>query len=172
LDWIRAHPSRWKTFVANRVTEIQERIPYDCWFHVPGIENPADCAFRGIDPSELLDHPLWWKGPLWLQTWQIPHSKYDEVQELQGTNLEEKQIIKTCSFLKSDDSILNQFSTMNKLIRVTAWIQRFVLICRIRNQTRNCNFPINNLPEVPLGPLELEFAQLTWIRVIQKEEFH
>jgi len=27
LAWIRAHPSRWATFVANRVAAIQELIP-------------------------------------------------------------------------------------------------------------------------------------------------
>ena len=30
------------------------------------MENPADCASRGLFPSELLAHDLWWNGPEWL----------------------------------------------------------------------------------------------------------
>ncbi|KAL6416716.1 hypothetical protein ACFW04_013197 [Cataglyphis niger] len=66
LGWIRGHPSRWTVYVANRVAEIQTALPGACWHHLPGKENPADCASRGISPSELVHHLLWWKGPLWL----------------------------------------------------------------------------------------------------------
>lgn len=63
LAWIRGHPSQWKTFVANRVSEIQTALPDARWHHVAGVDNPADCASRGISPDELLRHPLWWRGP-------------------------------------------------------------------------------------------------------------
>lgn len=58
LQWIQGHPSRWKTYVANRVSEIQTTLPGATWHHLPGIDNPADCASRGISPSELVAHPL------------------------------------------------------------------------------------------------------------------
>ncbi|KMQ86873.1 zinc knuckle protein [Lasius niger] len=35
LAWIRGHPSRWKTFVANRVAELQTLVPPQNWRHVP-----------------------------------------------------------------------------------------------------------------------------------------
>lgn len=63
LGWIKAHPSRWKTYVANRVADIQRRVPEAQWHHVTGVENPADCASRGISPSQLLGGDLWWMGP-------------------------------------------------------------------------------------------------------------
>ena len=63
LYWIQGHASRWKTYVANRVSMIQEALPEGRWRHVPGKDNPADCASRGITPGELLDHSLWWSGP-------------------------------------------------------------------------------------------------------------
>ncbi|GAB1860679.1 Gag-pol polyprotein [Camponotus japonicus] len=50
LGWIRGHPARWKTYVANRVAEIQVTCPDARWHHVPGRENPADCASRGLSP--------------------------------------------------------------------------------------------------------------------------
>ncbi|XP_070529935.1 uncharacterized protein [Cardiocondyla obscurior] len=67
LAWIQGHPSRWTTFVANRVTEIQETLPEAQWHHVPREENPADCASRGQSAVAFNNHPLWWKGPAWVQ---------------------------------------------------------------------------------------------------------
>lgn len=53
LYWIQGHASKWKTFVANRVSLIQQRIPMSCWRHVPTAENPDDCASRGLDVASL-----------------------------------------------------------------------------------------------------------------------
>jgi len=38
LNWIRRHPSRWKTYVANRVTEIQTTLLEALWHHLSGTE--------------------------------------------------------------------------------------------------------------------------------------
>lgn len=75
LAWLRSHPSKWKSFVANRVSEIHDVLQQNNWHHVRSHENPADCATRGILPQELSSHPLWWHGPDWLnqpkQLWPI-----------------------------------------------------------------------------------------------------
>ena len=42
-------------------------IPPDRWNHVRSSENPADCASRGLFPSELVNHDLWWNAPDWLR---------------------------------------------------------------------------------------------------------
>ncbi|XP_036317530.1 uncharacterized protein LOC118732509, partial [Rhagoletis pomonella] len=63
LAWLQAHPSKWMTFIANRVADIQEVLPPECWNHVRSEHNPADCASRGIPPADLLNHQLWWTGP-------------------------------------------------------------------------------------------------------------
>ncbi|XP_004521657.1 uncharacterized protein LOC101451129 [Ceratitis capitata] len=67
LAWLQSHPSRWVTFIANRVANVHEILPPQCWNHVRSEQNPADCASRGIKPSELLNHPLWWTGPTFLK---------------------------------------------------------------------------------------------------------
>ncbi|XP_077260903.1 uncharacterized protein LOC143896764 [Temnothorax americanus] len=66
LYWITTHPSRWKDFVRNRVTAIQEMLPQGSWHFIPGKQNPADCASRGLTPEQLINHNLWWNGPSWL----------------------------------------------------------------------------------------------------------
>ena len=63
LSWLTGNPRRFKPYVGNRVSHIIESIPPDRWNHVSGTENPADCASRGLYPSELLEHRLWWDGP-------------------------------------------------------------------------------------------------------------
>jgi len=52
LAWLTQHPSRWKPYVANRVSEIQTKMPEIKWHHVPARDNPADCASRGISVEE------------------------------------------------------------------------------------------------------------------------
>ncbi|XP_071576707.1 uncharacterized protein [Temnothorax nylanderi] len=63
IKWITAHPSGWKDFVRNRVSAIQEILPNGSWRFVPGKQNPADLATRGLRADQLLHHNLWWKGP-------------------------------------------------------------------------------------------------------------
>ena len=67
LSWLTGNPRRFKTYVGNRVSFIVDQLPPDCWRHVAGTQNPADCASRGLFPLQLKDHDLWWKGPQWLQ---------------------------------------------------------------------------------------------------------
>lgn len=66
LTWITLHPSRWKEYIRNRVSMIQELTPPRIWRYVPGKENPADCATRGLQVDQLAQQSLWWNGPPWL----------------------------------------------------------------------------------------------------------
>ncbi|XP_059059531.1 uncharacterized protein LOC131852813 [Achroia grisella] len=66
LCWIHSSPHRWQTFVANRVVQIIDNVPADCFYHVAGSDNPADCLSRGLTPDKLVNHPLWYTGPSWV----------------------------------------------------------------------------------------------------------
>ncbi|XP_071582337.1 uncharacterized protein [Temnothorax nylanderi] len=87
LAWITQSPSRWKVFVANRVHEVQQLVPDAIWRHVPSEQNPADLASRGTPPSKMLDLPLWWNGPVWLQMaqdqWPQPQFLHPSVSPLE-----------------------------------------------------------------------------------------
>jgi hypothetical protein len=63
LGWIKGNPHRWKQFVANRVSEIQDLTEPSHWFHCPGSDNPADLTTRGMDARALVDSSLWKHGP-------------------------------------------------------------------------------------------------------------
>lgn len=66
LAWIQKSPHLLNTFVANRVTKIQNCTTKENWFHVPSSENPADTISRGATPQELKENQLYWTGPEWL----------------------------------------------------------------------------------------------------------
>ena len=55
-----------KTFVANRLSSIQELLPSSKWRHVPTNQNPADLLSRGMDANQLVRNSLWWNDPKWL----------------------------------------------------------------------------------------------------------
>ncbi|XP_011858849.1 PREDICTED: uncharacterized protein LOC105556371 [Vollenhovia emeryi] len=151
LHWIRGHASRWKTSVANRVARIQDRLPGAQWLHTPGHENPADCASRGISPSEPITHPLWWSGPPWLSrtrdAW--PTQKVHEEDEGTGAIPESRTVACVATHAPTEPETLLRFSSWHSLLRVTAWMLRW------------------RYPHHPLEPDELRKASLLWIRLAQ-----
>ncbi|KMQ85274.1 gag-pol polyprotein precursor [Lasius niger] len=59
--------SRTSNQVENLRCEQDSRDPNQLlWHHISGVDNPADCASRGLTPSELVNHKLWWWGLPWL----------------------------------------------------------------------------------------------------------
>ncbi|GFU54692.1 integrase catalytic domain-containing protein [Nephila pilipes] len=61
--WIKSKVDNYKSFVKNRVREIQILTERDQWSHCPGKEKPADIPSRGIQASELAKNSLGWHGP-------------------------------------------------------------------------------------------------------------
>ncbi|XP_064469733.1 uncharacterized protein LOC135384463 [Ornithodoros turicata] len=82
IHWINGEPSRWKTFVRNRVEDIQRHTDATQWRHCSGKENPADLVTRGVSATNLVYSTLWWNGPEWIreskENW--PQGKTDGVQ--------------------------------------------------------------------------------------------
>ena len=82
LKWLVGNPRCFKTYVGNHISHILKLTSPDQWNHVDGTNNPADCASRGLLPSKLLEHKLWWNGPKWLKLpsseWPI-QSSYSDV---------------------------------------------------------------------------------------------
>lgn len=120
-----SHPSvDWKTFVANRVAEVQRRTSDAHWHHLPGKDNPADCASRGLSPVALVTHSLWWKGPPWLslsnEPWPTPTAITHD-----GNPPERKTVhVTAMESMMEESDMLTQFSSLHRLIKVTAWCRR------------------------------------------------
>ncbi|XP_011884088.1 PREDICTED: uncharacterized protein LOC105571229 [Vollenhovia emeryi] len=67
LGWINTQPNVLKTFVANRISKIQNITSKATWNHVPSEDNPADMLSRGITIDRLIGDELWWHGPKWIR---------------------------------------------------------------------------------------------------------
>lgn len=118
LAWLNSHPSRWQTFVANRVSEILTTLEANQWSHVKSKFNPADCASRGLKPSELFNNKLWFNGPEFLYEREVKYNKLKDAE----TDLEEIKVNLVTT--TEDDIIWGKFSTLTKLVRVIAYMRR------------------------------------------------
>ncbi|XP_051155781.1 uncharacterized protein LOC127278227 [Leptopilina boulardi] len=167
LAWLAKHPSTWKTFVANRVVLINELIPKAKWLHVATKDNPADCASRGLLPNEIGNFSLWWKGPSSLSSPYIDVLKRGS-KELVTTNLELKTVKSTClqSTHKNDHflSLISQFPSWPKLLRVITYCFRFITNCKGSKIT-------NKSDSLCLSNVEIDQVRLRLVRLLQREYF-
>ena len=163
LSWLVGNPKRFKTYVGNRVSYIVDLIGPDRWNHVNGLENPADCASRGLFPSELLEHPLWWNGPSWLG---LPPANWPKLMPLTpNVDLGEEREVTLHAVCPNSQPIIqvDRYSSFTCLKRVTAWVTRFVKNCRRPRERRNLT--------LNLTTQELLEAERYWISVVQKQYF-
>lgn len=141
LAWLSSHPSKWKTFIANRVSDILTATDRNQWSHVSSKDNPADCASRGIQPSKPSEIKLWKNGPSWLAEKTINYSPLKCSLE---TDLEErvmKNIVCTTTNVQ-EDGLLKRFSSFQKLLRVVSYCRRFIKITLARSKKQlSINLP-------------------------------
>ena len=165
LYWLHTRGD-WKTFVHHRVEEILKLRTKSQWGHVSGNENPVDLGSRGVPVSELKDSKLWWEGPKWLSgdregwptTFQVKESA--EVSEERRKTAIAMTVTEELAGL-SEVVDINRFSKLGKLLRVTAYIKRF-----IRNLKEKVNGKKVNRDR--LGVEEIENAEIEWIKATQK----
>lgn len=74
LHWLHSDFKHHTKYVQSRVEVALGIIPKDKWYHIKGIENPADLLSRGCTVKELSENQIWKSGPAWLinepQTWR------------------------------------------------------------------------------------------------------
>ncbi|XP_055841189.1 uncharacterized protein LOC129908595 [Episyrphus balteatus] len=125
LAWLDKPACTWKTFVANRISQIQTDLPHIKWSHVRSADNPADLATRGISPIELQNNNLWWNGPSWLCQ---PQSLWPQsLLKTAGEDDLERRAIKvyTSSIVSNVETVISRFSSWSRLLRVMSYVFRF-----------------------------------------------
>ncbi|XP_076176650.1 uncharacterized protein LOC143151436 [Ptiloglossa arizonensis] len=168
LAWIRERSRRWKTFVANRVSEIQELTGPEVWSHVASGDNPADILSRGADSAALKSDRLWWHGPTWLsldsEKWPHCDPPVIEVPEARAP-----QILQLATTVGCESVVLGlatRYSCLDKLCRVLAYVFRF---CKGARRQRDTGKP-GSLP-CPLAVDELVAAERRIILATQERYF-
>jgi len=205
LGWIKGDSEKQLPFVGNKTRTIKQLTSPDQWYHCPGIDNPADLASRGVTPGELVRSPLWWHAPPWisLPTEQWPSVQkiaQDEEEEVKKAIQAEMKIPKTektvpqlsVAAIKTSRKVKNQepmwrlenADTFTRLVRVTAWVTRYVANLKkavkekctphVRREFPSVNIPVNPARKIEVETLdagELEEAELKCIRWVQMEGF-
>ncbi|XP_041448462.1 uncharacterized protein LOC121404014 [Drosophila obscura] len=107
LAWLNKPACHWTTFVANRVTKIAQTTETQKWSHVRSEHNPADLASRGQPRSQ----------------WPL------QDQETPVIDLEQRAV-KVHFTTSPPEDFLERFSTLEKALRVRAYVLRFLQRCR------------------------------------------
>lgn len=160
LYWIRGSASKWKPFVSNRVSEIQEITDPNMWRHCISKDNSADLLTREMTSKDLITSEKWWHGPEWLKhpenTW--PETKGFESDSI-DIDTESKTKVAVNSTLIQDKFIdPDRFSCVKKLLRVTAWVLRFINALKRKVNQKGT-----------LTSDELNRAEQLWVKVVQNE---
>ncbi|XP_057330973.1 uncharacterized protein LOC130671223 [Microplitis mediator] len=164
LTWIRNNPARWKVYIRNRVTKIQESLPSVNWDFVPGKLNPADCASRGLTAAKLEQHSLWWTGPKWLSQSKENWPSFD-IPTQTVSHLEERPGL-VFTIYKADShplhTLLDKFSKLSPLLRTLG-------IC-LRAIAKFKKVPQSTLA-TPLSTVDLELAKTLLIKYTQSQYY-
>ena len=184
LHWL-ADRGTWSVFVRNRANKINE-LSHGKWRYVPTTDNPSDLGTRGIPPvklgdlwfkgpSWLPDRDNWPEQPEIVETNDAltekvkpklkctsmmsrsesrdfiqPHPE-EEVLGCSAGDSSTKQL--TQEFM---NEMLQRFNYW-KMLRISAWIQRF---------KRNC---LGQRHKGPLTSEEINKAETSWIVLVQQE---
>ena len=178
IGYINNDARRFNVYVGNRVQHIRDRSSPGDWFHVPGKENPADEASRGLTAKELLENDRWFTGPkfLWQQDLSLQQSqpvytllpsdvevRKDSASTLTSKISEAKIRLDSPGILEPDR--FNHFSSFNRLKRCIVRIQRAIERTRPNKQ-------LNWRPqEGPPLVAELSKAEDVILRSLQHHHF-
>ena len=173
LAWIKNTNGTYKQYVQDRAKEVRLNSDLDSWHYVPTKCNPADIASRGCLGNDF-DFSRWEAGPAWLceprENWPI-NSGVD-------LNFGAEELKRRVVTLVSTDNPeiglhkliqIDNFSTVGRLLRVTAWVMRFLrnLMQRIGRETTGdlqMENKISRNVETELDAIETSEALTMWIR--------
>jgi Pao retrotransposon peptidase/Family of unknown function (DUF5641)/Protein of unknown function (DUF1759)/Integrase zinc binding domain len=160
LCWISSE-KRLQSFIASRVGEINDLTDTGCWRWVPTKLNVADDATRNKPQPEFDQNCRWLKGPgfLYLNEEQWPVTS---IIETASEGFIEEEWVAVVTEQESAFPDVQRFSSWLKLVRTTAWSQRFI---------RNCRVEPGNRQGGGLTVEEIELAERAWWLKVQDDCF-
>ena len=163
LQYVKNRTRRFLPFVANRVTEIHEVTTPEQWHFVPGTLNPADEGSRGMNIKDFQPGCRWWSGATFL--WET-EDRWPNVQIGQlpcdDKEVKNESIVMSITTESQVDLLLRRFSSWEKLLRVTAYVLRFIK----RTKKENVCY-LSKIPTLS----ELQNSATEIIRLVQRQWF-
>ncbi|XP_055018962.1 uncharacterized protein LOC129411624 [Boleophthalmus pectinirostris] len=129
LKYIKNETSRFKIFVANRVSEILQFSDMSQWRYVNTVDNPADLASRGVKVESFLRAGVWLCGPDFLSGSEIewPTNPEAVAESLVG-DPEIKVVLTNAVQVEQEtpvDKLICHFSSWLGLKRAVGWFLKF-----------------------------------------------
>ena len=158
------HPSHTPFSLRILVGEILDTTERSQWNHCPGALNPANDGRRGLPVAAITSESISLNSPVFLtlsgEKWPRGNSKLESSsQQKQETSAYSASQAQTS---REEFISLTKYSSLTRLLRVTAYSFRFVYNCRCRRTDRQSG---------PLLVEELERAQNFWIGAAQVKSF-
>ena len=172
MSWTRSQAREFKPFVSARVAEIQSNSDPSQWRPVPGKLNVADDVSRGIPAERLTDR---WKHGL--EFLRLPEDEWPKEKSTADRNEVEKERRKIQAIMEltiqQSTEVVNckKFSSWRRLVRVSAYVLRFILNLRIRLDIKikaQSTKENSKAKDGPLTPQELKEAEILCIKESQK----
>ncbi|KAK3102963.1 hypothetical protein FSP39_015321 [Pinctada imbricata] len=145
LYWIRGCSRSYKTFVANRVSEIHDHSEPVQWRYVPTEENPADIASRGTTVEKLVEEIKWWYGPSFLrepeQTWpknKIEKSDSPQNEIKKGKTIPDITLVATFSPFQPETVIDSKRENFYTRMHGFSDLLKTVKKQRVKERAENC----------------------------------
>ena len=162
LGWLRNRTRIFKPFVAHRIGKIHELTDVSQWNFISSTSNPADAVSRGQNVQEFLNNEVWLKGPEFLNTY-TENQDCEILEKTSGkfNSCQESTTIFFNAGIGPDWRLSpNRFSSLTRLVRVKAWVTRFI---------NNCSSQCKESGELSAEEIELSTLQL--IKEAQFMEF-
>ncbi|XP_028393616.1 uncharacterized protein LOC114517961 [Dendronephthya gigantea] len=157
LFWIHGH-GEYRQFVANRVRKIQEHQEVK-WHYVPTSGTPRIWV-AVAEVSNIINYGTMARVG-WSEETSWPSDKILEPNEESNAELKvTRSIFAMTTHVRDDfDRLLDAYE-VHKILRICAWIRRFIRNCRTKAGVRQ---------DGPLVASEIEQQRLWWIKRAQLE---
>ena len=170
LACIRNDTKRFKTFVANRVSQIRRVSEPDQLLHIPGNQNPADVLSRGCSTDNVPE--MWLRGPdfIWDYKCNWPNMSPDSdicVDDLEVAKDRESRACLSHHVVSNDNpsvhplaALIRHYSSYYRLQKAVCWLTRFREFVMKKS--------------VKTGPItcaEMKLANSCILRYVQSESF-
>lgn len=119
LAWLCLPARRWNTFVANRVSKIQNNSSPNEWRYVKSKDNP-DLFSRGATPKLLKSSSLWWEGLKWLKTANNFYGHEKGGIEIECVPEERKRALVCLNRIQEPVIKFERFSSLSRILRLCA----------------------------------------------------
>lgn len=158
LAWIQSQSRCYKPFVSCRIGEIQSSSEPLEWKYCPTQLNVADDLSKGISTKDL--HGRWMNGPTFLRQVESEWPNQQSSPDMTEVNKERRKTT-LVQALTVEEPVLKceDFSTWKSLLRVTAYVKRFIYNCRKSDPAER--------QLGPLEPQEIADSEEYWVKRAQ-----